>query len=54
MFVSEQDRAVNFILTGCNTYLRNSKEYELWGHIKSNQMSRWMLKFQMDWRVILQ
>ena len=40
MFVSEQDRAVNFILTGCNTYLRNSKEYELWGHIKSNQMSR--------------
>ena len=40
MFVSEQDRAVNLILTGCKTYLRNSEEYELWEQIKSNQMSR--------------
>ena len=35
MFVSEQDRAVNLIHTGCKTYLRNSEEYELWGQIKS-------------------
>ena len=34
MFVSEQDRAVNLILAGCNTYLRNSKEYYFMGTYK--------------------
>ena len=26
MFVSKQDRVVNLILTGCNIYLRNTRE----------------------------